>query len=511
MQGCYTYAQEKIGKKSAESSGDHSNKNVDNGVDQVALVSLCDQFEDDRLERNLLQPRSMENYTDLGFAKVTAPTHVKHLLQSFFERNQKYSWDEFWNPGNTYTNYWVKPTMALEIGRKDYPQGLTDGEKRTIVKSVQSALEKWLQRPLVFSAMQGIRCYQSGAVLPEKVNRLPLVASAILHVSQTRVTGPTAFAAGQVEQDATTSATEESDDGYWPLQVIGHDGQTYNVTQSKTGDNMILYEGSSVIHGRPYPLEGEYAYYCTLEVHFEPLGHTARHELRLRQQRQQQKYGQVPTRHSKRFHQDRATTPGGESSSTAKAAFDMAFQAQQELYPEPRNPSSSPSSSVPHYIWPVYESGYRQQASVFESEPSVYPKSTKMILGKINAHTAASMGDLIALKELAKTNRNELFKADLNGWRPLHEAARSGHADIIEYLLEEGAKVNERTNNNQGGNPLFWAEKEKVKNAKAIEVLKRYGAVNLPPVSQDLRKEILGSDGDEKKADKAKESKTKNK
>ena len=41
-------------------------------------------------------------------------------------------------------------------------------------------------------------------------------------------------------------------------------------------------------------------------------------------------------------------------------------------------------------------------------------------------------------------------------WRPLHEAARAGRAKAIEYLIKEGAQVNERTNNGQGGSPLWY-------------------------------------------------------
>ena len=51
---------------------------------------------------------------------------------------------------------------------------------------------------------------------------------------------------------------------------------------------------------------------------------------------------------------------------------------------------------------------------------------------------------LDVLKEIARKERSQLFKADQNGWRPLHEAARGGHADVIEYLLKEGAQINER-------------------------------------------------------------------
>lgn len=85
------------------------------------------------------------------------------------------------------------------------------------------------------------------------------------------------------------------------------------------------------------------------------------------------------------------------------------------------------------------------------------------------------------LKDIAKKDRAKLFAQDRNGWRPLHEAARGGRAETVEYLLEQGAQVNERTNNGQGGNPLWWAEKDKIGNAETIRILKENGAVALAP------------------------------
>jgi hypothetical protein len=34
----------------------------------------------------------------------------------------------------------------------------------------------------------------------------------------------------------------------------------------------------------------------------------------------------------------------------------------------------------------------------------------------------------------------------------------SGRTNILEYLVEEGADVNEGTNDEKGGSPLWWAE-----------------------------------------------------
>ena len=113
----------------------------------------------------------------------------------------------------------------------------------------------------------------------------------------------------------------------------------------------------------------------------------------------------------------------------------------------------------------------------------IYPKPTRVTLGNYNPHHAAADGSLELLKEMAASDQRLLFKQDHNGWRPLHEAARGGHAEVIEYLLQQGADVNEQTNQGEGGSPLWWAEKKPKENAKAIAVLKKYNGVALPPKS----------------------------
>ena len=53
-----------------------------------------------------------------------------------------------------------------------------------------------------------------------------------------------------------------------PLEVYGHDGVATNVTM-EPGD-MVLYESHSVIHGRPFPMQGRF--YANVFAHFEPIG-----------------------------------------------------------------------------------------------------------------------------------------------------------------------------------------------------------------------------------------------
>ena len=58
--------------------------------------------------------------------------------------------------------------------------------------------------------------------------------------------------------------------------------------------------------------------------------------------------------------------------------------------------------------------------------------------------------------------------------------------DALEHLLQEIAQFNARTNKNNGGTALYWAEKKHTKeHFKAIAVLKKYGAVNIAPEYKD--------------------------
>lgn len=63
------------------------------------------------------------------------------------------------------------------------------------------------------------------------VDRLPLISSCIINV----------------DQDV---------DEPWPIEVYDHDGNAYNVTM-EPGD-LVLYESSTILHGRPFPMKGRY-------------------------------------------------------------------------------------------------------------------------------------------------------------------------------------------------------------------------------------------------------------
>ena len=170
-----------------------------------------------------------QNYTALGFRKVRAPPGLRGLLAKFWRRHSHAlaaAPDETWDPGNTYTNHWASPTKMLP---------LDSALRKAVWDAARAALEAWIAEgggeapSLSPSSLYGVRVYRAGAILAPHVDRTPLVLSAIVNVAQ----------------DADTP---------WPVELHGHDGRAHNVTL-EPGD-MVLYESHSVIHGRPFPLEG---------------------------------------------------------------------------------------------------------------------------------------------------------------------------------------------------------------------------------------------------------------
>ena len=73
----------------------------------------------------------------------------------------------------------------------------------------------------------------------------------------------------------------------------------------------------------------------------------------------------------------------------------------------------------------------------------------------ISIHDAVGTGNIEAVKQHLAAGTDVNAKADENGWTPLHGAALSGHKEIAELLIAEGADVN--ADDGGGGTPLHRA------------------------------------------------------
>jgi ankyrin repeat protein len=97
------------------------------------------------------------------------------------------------------------------------------------------------------------------------------------------------------------------------------------------------------------------------------------------------------------------------------------------------------------------------------------PKVVRAVLG------AAKKGDLSALRTAINATPALLGVRDKDGSTPLHCAAWKGHDEVVTYLLEVGADVNDHNQNEHWGtSPLHAAAHGNQK--KVAEVLLAHGA-----------------------------------
>jgi len=169
----------------------------------------------------------------------------------------------------------------------------------------------------------------------------------------------------------------------WPLEVYDRQGQAVNITM-EPGD-MILYESHSLIHGRPFPLRGRS--YANIFIHFEPFA----------------------------------------GWDTARGDTTVALGA-------------ATSGDLPPYIIP----GSPEDLYYREENPNGWSKAFADG-DEPPVSMYASEGNLSKLQELAKVDPRLMHYADENGWTPLHEAVRSGHVDVVQFLIDAGAGINDHT------------------------------------------------------------------
>jgi prolyl 4-hydroxylase len=201
------------------------------------------------------------------------------------------------------------------------------------------------------------------------------------------------------------------------LEVYDRHDRAVNVTM-EPGD-MVLYESGSLMHGRPFPLKGNY--YANIFIHFEPTG---------------------------------------------EHLYDGDWEKVDDFYP----PYIMPGT-------PEIDNWERRNPSGWKKQSP----SAAVVPGLSEEHAAAAHGDTDSLREIAKENRRALHSKDKNGWQPIHEAVRGGHLDTVRYLVEQKADVNALTHFGKGVSPYYMALKSHGRDHPLTEYLNGLGAKLVGP------------------------------
>mmetsp|Transcript_14986 Transcript_14986/g.21371 ORF Transcript_14986/g.21371 Transcript_14986/m.21371 type:complete len:202 (+) Transcript_14986:65-670(+) len=108
------------------------------------------------------------------------------------------------------------------------------------------------------------------------------------------------------------------------------------------------------------------------------------------------------------------------------------------------------------------------------------------------ADMAAKKDDLSALKKIAESSYAKLFETDENLWQPIHEAARYGHFEVVDYLLAEGADINAHTSMDH--TPLDVAIEYLGESHPIVKKLRDVGAVSGIIEHTDVADEYYAAD-----------------
>jgi len=345
----------------------------------------CDATERARLDMSKRQPAQQPNYTEVGFKKAHLPEDAWNQLLSFYEKYKDQSQPEAWGRGNTYVNTWESPSHMISFENKKFAEG--QHMKQVLWEACKPIVEEWTGKKLKHTSLYGIRVYHDKAILATHVDRLPLVSSLIVQVSQD-VNEP------------------------WPIEVYDHSGRAHNVTM-KPGE-IVLYESHTVLHGRPFPMNG--SHYANVFVHYEPLDH----EQNIAKLANKGKVPQQPKELKKKRKLER----------------------KEDYHEDHKNHEIGGHERHNH----DYESIRRHMTQIDkENDAATNPHQSPAF----RLRQAAQTGDVDAMEDLLEHDlaaaKKLINSVDEHNWEAIHEAARGGHLEAVKYLVVMGADIGAKT------------------------------------------------------------------
>ena len=180
---------------------------------------------------------TIPNYTEFGWGLTRGPIHMWKKVNDFLQRGLPTATEEEYED-------------AIDADLRPLFIELPSDLKHEVLFSLQPILEAWVggDQHLVPYSAYGLRVYRNTSKLYMHVDEVQThVISAIFHINHDERSKP------------------------WPLVIEDFHGMTVEVIL-EAGD-LILYESSKCMHGRPRRLDGKW--YTSLFVHFAPSHLTA--------------------------------------------------------------------------------------------------------------------------------------------------------------------------------------------------------------------------------------------
>jgi len=178
--------------------------------------------------RNLYVPPALAKLTPTGFTTMPTPPEITLALTEMYQKRKEKRVFEEYDGGNTLINFHEYPTFVLPL------TGARNQFSQLAEQHVQPLVEKWAGIQVKLSQVHGAREYQDGARL---ANHVDFIGSHIIAVSVSIKLSP-----------------EQSSERPWPFEVIPHNGERVQLPHEH--GTMVIYESSSVPHGRPLPNDG---------------------------------------------------------------------------------------------------------------------------------------------------------------------------------------------------------------------------------------------------------------
>ena len=176
------------------------------------------------------------NFTKYGWALTRAPAH---LVEALTEELHKQPWTDLEDESH------LKP-MGLRCLEHDPFMVDTTHVNEMILHELQGLHEQWVSAELTPVVAFGMRVYRNQSQLLMHVdNPNTHIVSSILHIG----------------------SSEDAQE--WPLVLEDYAGNTVEV--HLTPGDLLLYESSRILHGRPTVFNG--SWYTSLFIHYTPDGY----------------------------------------------------------------------------------------------------------------------------------------------------------------------------------------------------------------------------------------------